>query len=68
MGSIMRIPKGQANALSLRFQFDHCLNLKFLGAWMSSNARLLTYRELGDAVGLATLIGSRRGRNIGQAR
>jgi hypothetical protein len=56
----MRNPEGEADTLLFRLQLDHRLKPKFLGAWITSDARLLAYHELGDVLGLATLIGSRR--------
>jgi hypothetical protein len=56
----MRNPEGEADTLLFRLQFDHRLKPRFLGAWITSDARLLAYHELGDVLGLATLIGSRR--------
>ena len=60
-------PEDEADTLLFRFQFGHRLKLKFLGAWITFDARLLTYHKLGDVLGLATLIGSRRRRNMAPA-
>lgn len=36
----------------LRVQFDGSLKLKFLGSQVTTDARLLAYRELGEALRL----------------
>ena len=60
-------PEGEANTLLFHLQFGHRLKLKFLGAWITFDARLRSYHKLGDVLGLATLIGPRCRRNMAPA-
>ena len=60
---------GERKKGSLRVKFDGQLKLEFHGAKISSDAGLLVYRELDEALGLTTdlenvIVDSRRGKNI----
>ncbi len=45
---------GERGERALRVKFDAQLKLTFHGTTLSSDARLLLYRELDEALGLAT--------------
>ena len=64
----MAHPTGESKDGALKLDFDHRLMVQFRGCVVTSDAGLLAYRELDDALGLSavageTLADARTGKN-----
>ena len=57
VGGDMTNPAGKSKDEALKLDFDRRVMLQFRGSVVTSDAGLLTYRELDDALGLSTMAG-----------